>query len=213
MLGGRRVFNGLGVPGSDANRIADAEALAVFIQDTFSRGRWTVTPGVRVESIDLMRRDFGKSDPERTGAALEARGNDLTEVIPGVGAEYRLSDSTRLFAGVHRGFSPPSPSSTQEVGAEESVNYELGWRHRAGDTKAEIVGFYNDYDNLLGNDTLSTGGQGTGDQFNGGEVEVNGIEASFGIEVAARSAISSAGRVTSSADMRSASFSGTPIST
>ena len=189
MLGGRRIFNALGAPGSNANRIADAEAVAFFVQDTFSRGDWTVTPGVRVERIDLMRRDFGRDDAQRTGAVLETRRNDLTEVIPGFAVEYRLDDSNRLFAGVHRGFSPPSPSSSQQVEAEESVNYELGWRHRSGDLTAEIIGFYNDYDNLLGNDTLSTGGPGTGDQFNGGEVEVGGIEASLGIDLAVSPAV------------------------
>ncbi len=189
MLGGRRVFNELGVPGSNANRIADAEAVALFVQDTFSRGGWTVTPGVRIERIDLMRSDFGKADPQRIGASLETRRNDLTEIIPGIGVEYRLDESNRLFAGAHRGFSPPSPSSSRQVEAEESVNYELGWRHQAGAVRAEIIGFYNDYDNLLGNDTLSIGGKGTGDQFNGGEVEVRGIEASLGIDAFTSSAV------------------------
>ena len=130
MLGGRRVLDELGAPGSNANRIADAEALALFVQDTFSRGRWTFTPGVRVEWIDLERRDFGRADPARTGQALARRENEIREVIPGIGAELRLGEANSLFAGVHRGFSPPSPSSTREVEAEESVNYELGWRHR-----------------------------------------------------------------------------------
>jgi Fe(3+) dicitrate transport protein len=189
MHGGRRVLNGRGTPGSNANRIADAEALAVFVQDTWVRGQWTFTPGVRLEMIDLMRRDFGKADPERTGVALATRRNDLTEIIPGLGVEYAVDDSNRLFGGIHRGFSPPSPSSTQEVEAEESVNWELGWRHRSDRLQAELIGFYNDYDNLLGSDTLSTGGQGTGDQFNGGEVEVYGLEAGLGYELPTRRAI------------------------
>ena len=184
MSSGERVLTELGVPGSNANRIADAEALALFIQDTFSLGRWTLTPGLRIESIRLMRRDFGRSDPARTGARLALRDNDLTAVIPGIGADYRLDDAASLFLGVHRGFSPPSPSSTREVDVEESINYELGWRYRAGGSSAEVVGFFNDYDNLLGNDTVSTGGQGTSDQFNGGAVAVAGLEASFGIQLA-----------------------------
>jgi Fe(3+) dicitrate transport protein len=188
MLGGRRVFNRLGAPASNANRIADARALAFFVQETFSRGKWTLTPGVRVESIELRRRDFGKADPQRSGASLEIRRNDLTEVIPGFGAEYRLDDSNRLFAGVHRGFSPPSPGSSSNVDAEESINYELGWRRRGGALTAEIIGFYNDYDNLLGNDTLSTGGRGTGDQFNGGKVEVGGVEGGLGFDLPITSA-------------------------
>jgi Fe(3+) dicitrate transport protein len=189
MLGGLRVFNERGAPGSQANRIADAEAVAVFLQDSLSRGRWTLTPGVRVERIELVRRDFGSADAARTGTALALRRNDLTELIPGIGAEVRLDASNRLFAGIHRGFSPPSPGSTQQVEAEESVNYELGWRRRSGDLTAEVVGFYNDYVNLLGNDTVSTGGRGDGDQFNGGAVEVSGIEASFGVDLARRRAV------------------------
>jgi Fe(3+) dicitrate transport protein len=183
MLAGRRVFTELGAPGSNANRVADADAVAVFIEDTFSHGRWTLTPGVRVESIELMRRDFGKADPERTGSGLGQRRNDLTEIIPGFGAEYRLDDATLFFAGVHRGFSPPSPNSTEQADAEESLNFELGWRRRSAGLTAEVVGFFNDYDNLLGNDTQSTGGEGTGDQFNGGAVEVAGIEAGLAREL------------------------------
>ena len=196
MLGGRRGFNALGTPGSNANRIADAEALAFFVQDTLSRGRWTFTPGVRVERIDLRRRDFGKADPDRTGASLELRRNDLTEIIPGIGAELRLDDENRLVAGMHRGFSPPSPSSTQEVEAEESVNYEIGWRHRSGERTAELIGFFSDYDNLLGNDTVSTGGQGTGDQFNGGAVRVGGIEAGLATDLPAIAGVRLPARLT-----------------
>ena len=186
MVEGRRVLNSFGAPGSNANRIARARATALFVQDTLTRGPWTLTPGFRVESIDLERLDYGRGDPGRTGSDLRRRDNDLTEIIPGVGVAYRLGPSSRsasLFAGVHRGFSPPSPSSTQEVEAEESLNWELGWRHQKDHLNAELVGFFNDYENLLGNDTLSTGGPGTGDQFNAGEVRVSGLEAGLGMDL------------------------------
>jgi Fe(3+) dicitrate transport protein len=179
MRAGRRVFEASGAPGSHANRIASAEATALFVQDTIRLGRWTLTPGVRVESIDLMRRDFGKNDPGRSGASLEVRENSLTEVIPGFGASYALDDARQLFVGAHRGFSPPSPSSTEEVDAEESLNFELGFRFDRGSTSAEAIVFYSDYDNLLGTDTTSGGGSGTGDQFNGGAATVYGLETAY----------------------------------
>ncbi len=188
MLGGRRVLTELGAVGSQSNRIADARAVAFFAHGTLEFGRWTLTPGVRIESIELMRRDFGLSDPGRSGADLAQRGNDLTEVIPGLGIGFELGDSSNLVFGVHRGFSPPSPSSTEGVRAEESINYELGWRYRKGNRSAELIGFFNDYDNLLGNDTVSTGGGGTGGQFNGGEVEVAGLEAGLAVDLNGASA-------------------------
>jgi len=59
------------------------------------------------------------------------------------------------------------------------MNYELGTRFRIGSLESEVVGFFNDYANLLGRDTLSSGGQGTGDLFNGGSAEVRGLEVSL----------------------------------
>jgi Fe(3+) dicitrate transport protein len=103
--------------------------------------------------------------------------------MPGLGLHMDLGSGWGLVAGVHRGYSPPSPSSTEEVEPEESVNWELGVRWISGRSNFELVGFYNDYSNLLGTDTASGGGTGTGDQFNGGEVEVQGLELGFGREL------------------------------
>jgi Fe(3+) dicitrate transport protein len=178
--GGARVLNELGRPGSHANRIASAEALALFVEDTISIGRWTLTPGLRVESIDLERQDFGRDDPSRSGIELEVRSNSLTEVIPGLGVSYELSPHSNVIAGVHRGFSPPAPGSGGEVEAEESVNLEFGYRHVDRVNRVDVVAFYNDYDNLLGTDTLSGGGAGSGDQFNGGAAKVGGLELGLG---------------------------------
>ena len=182
MLGGRVIETATGDPGSQSNRIASASALALFVTDSISLGRWRLTPGMRYESIDLERRDFGTLDPLRTGSSLETRNNQVSEVIPGLGVSYVATDTTVLFVGVHKGFAPPVPGSGEEVEAERSVNYEVGARYRASRLSGELVGFYNDYDNLLGTDTLSSGGEGSGDQFNGGASRVLGIEASLAYE-------------------------------
>ena len=181
---GELFLTSLGAPGSNANRIGSAEAVALYLQDRISFGeKWTLTPGLRYETIDFQRLDYGKQDPLRTGDALKVRSNRVDELIPGVGIEYRLRDGWNVFAGVHRGFAPPGPSSTEEVEPETSVNYELGTRWRGGNLSWETIVFHNDYDNLLGADTLSTGGGGTGDFFNGGEVTVQGLEAALGVDL------------------------------
>jgi Fe(3+) dicitrate transport protein len=182
MLAGRRVLTALGVPGSQDNRVGEARAFSAFAQDVITMGRFTVSPGVRVEAIDLRRTDYARGDVARTGAGRVVRDNGLTELIPGLGLDYELGGSGRVFLGVHRGFAPPSPGSAEVVEAESSVNYELGYRWSSGSRRAEVIGFYNDYDNLLGTDTLSSGGGGTGDQFNGGAVAVRGVEAALSFE-------------------------------
>jgi len=166
-----------GAPGSQDNRVSSAEALAFFAQDTITAGRLTLTPGVRFESIDYEQKNFGRSDPRRTGAALAVRENGVDVWIPGLGASWRATGALLVFAGVHKGFAPPGPGRDADTEAEQSVNYELGLRTAGRPLALELVGFYNDYDNLLGADTLSSGGGGTGELFNGGEVEVIGLEA------------------------------------
>jgi Fe(3+) dicitrate transport protein len=185
MVDGRMSLTTTGSPASQANRINSAEALAFHAQDTITAGAFTIVPGVRFEHIDFERRDYGKLDPARSGADLEVRDTSVDEWIPGVGVTYELNPSSRLFAGVHRGFAPPGPGSDRETDPEESVNYELGYRHRGDVLGFELVGFYNDYDNLLGADTLSSGGSGEGDLFNGGEVVSRGLEASINHDLAA----------------------------
>jgi Fe(3+) dicitrate transport protein len=47
----------------------------------------------------------------------------------------------------------------------------------------EALGFFNDYSNLLGRDTLSSGGGDTGMAFNGGAARVAGLEAAASYEL------------------------------
>jgi Fe(3+) dicitrate transport protein len=184
MVDGRMVLTALGAPGSQANRVSSAQALAVFVQDRVSLGRWTVTPGVRFESIDFTRVDYAADDPGRS-APSRVRENGVDVWIPGLGVDYLLRDDMSLFAGVHKGFAPPGPGRSAETKPEESVNYELGWRWLGSPLGMQAVVFYSDYDNLLGRDTLSSGGSGSGDLFNGGQVEVEGLELSLDADLAA----------------------------
>jgi Fe(3+) dicitrate transport protein len=80
---------------------------------------------------------------------------------------------------VHRGFNPPGPGSSAKE--ESSLNIEVGTRYDRNGTSLEAIWFVNDYDNLVGTVTESTGGGGEiGDQFDGGEVVVSGLELSAG---------------------------------
>ncbi|WP_239990759.1 TonB-dependent receptor family protein [Marixanthomonas ophiurae] len=164
----------VGEKGSDANRISGAKALAAHLLYTLKVENLTLTPGLRYENITLTRRDYGTNDPSRTGQDLSIRENKVNVWIPGLGANYRFSNDFSVFGGVHKGFSPPSNTPGQN--AEESINYEVGTRISVKGLQGELVGFYNDYQNLLGSDLAATGGTGSLDQFNAGEVRVSGIE-------------------------------------
>jgi len=189
MVDGQMILTTSGEPGSQANRISDAEAWSFFVQDRIEAGRWTVTPGVRFESIDFTRTDFSTDDPDRT-EPTRVRENSVSEWIPGVGLTYEASSRVHVFGGVHKGFGPPGPGADEATEPESSVNYELGARVRTSSLSAQATAFVTDYDNILGRETLATGDEsGTGKVFNGGEVDVQGIELSLDYDPAAKAAM------------------------
>lgn len=171
------VLTDAGAPGSSSNRLSTAEAKALFVDTEIRHGRWILTPGARFEDVDMKRRDYAGTDPSRSLGPTRVRTNSVSAFIPGMGALYRLDDNWRLLAGVHKGFNPPAPGS--DAGEEDSLNVELGTRYSSEQFRFESIYFINDYDNLVGTVTASTGGGGQiGDQFDGGEVTVQGMELS-----------------------------------
>jgi Fe(3+) dicitrate transport protein len=184
MENGRMIQTSTGPIRSNANRISSADATAVYLQDTISAGKWRFVPGLRYENIGLKREDYGSNDPDRLGTTLQTNTQSLDVWIPGIGADYSFTDTVSAFAGVHKGFSPPGPSTKQGIKEEESIAYELGTNIVQGSLVSQVTGFLNDYDNLLGVDSLSSGGSGTGDQFNLGKALTYGLESSIRYDVA-----------------------------
>lgn len=170
-----------GEPGTESNRIQSARALAVFVQYGLKWGAWRATPGLRFENVQLRRRDYGKTDPSRTGRDLRNRKNEVSAWIPGVGLSYRFSSDLSSFVGIHKGFAPPGDK--EGTRPEESLNYETGIRFDRDGYRTEAVLFFNDYSNLLGSDLAAAGG--TGELVNGGEVNVVGAEMTAATDLSA----------------------------
>ncbi len=174
IVNGNMSLTSLGERGAQGNRISSANAFASFIMYKLKFNDFTLTPGLRYENIILQRDDFGSDDQFRTGIELSTRENKIDIFIPGIGFNYAFTNELSLFGGVHKGFSPPSNQPGQK--SEESINYELGSRFVFGELRGELIGFFNDYSNLLGSDLAATGGTGSLEQFNAGKVAVSGIE-------------------------------------
>ncbi len=160
--------------GSDSNVINSAEAIATYVLYKVTWNNLTITPGLRYENMTLTREDFGKNDSDRTGVDLAIRENKVDVFIPGIGANYKFNPDVSVFGGIHRGFAPPG--NKEGTDPEESLNFELGTRFNFFGITGELVGYYNDYSNLLGSDLAATGGSGNLDLFNAGAATVKGIE-------------------------------------
>jgi Fe(3+) dicitrate transport protein len=184
MQNGIMILTRAGVPGTQSNRVGSATALSMFVQNKIELDRWTFKPGLRFENIWFTNRNYGTTDLQRTGSNLSETKYTTNVFIPGIGITFQASDNLTIISGVHRGFSPPSPSSSSETVSESSVNYELGARLANQVLQAEIIGFYNNYSNLLGSDLAAGGGAGSTAQFNAGEVEVFGLEVTANLDFA-----------------------------
>jgi Fe(3+) dicitrate transport protein len=162
---------------------ATAEALALFVHEDLRLGRVHVLPGARVETIRTQL-DIAE---DRTGPVTTPPDDPITRtvVLPGLGVLGQVGEYVDVFAGAYRGFSPVAPGQPEEVQAELSWNTEAGLR--AGDEflHGELVGFFNDYDNISGACTFSGGctDDQVGQQFNGGSVHVAGLESVAGVDV------------------------------
>ncbi|MEO0557724.1 MAG: TonB-dependent receptor [Bacteroidota bacterium] len=132
----------------------ETTALAVFAQQRLDFGRLSITPGLRVELFEQERVDRLK------GSILDDKATLV--LLPGLGLNASLSDATKVFAGVHRGFTPPSSGALTvvdfgnsaddgglDVEAEKSWNVELGVRTNGPLVQAEVAGFYLHIEDLV----------------------------------------------------------------
>jgi Fe(3+) dicitrate transport protein len=173
--GGSRLGADSGAPGSTSNRVTEGRATALFVQHQMRYGNWTLIPGLRHEDISIRRTDFqAGADPDR-GVVTGTRRNDTSVTTGGIGLVRDLPSGAAAFVGVHQGFAPPGADAS--LPEERSVNYEAGLRYSIGAFDLEVIGFLSAYDNLIGTCTASSGGGcEIGDRFDGGKVDIRGLE-------------------------------------
>ena len=171
MESGNLIDNGIDYPSKVQNH-AESQAVSLYASNRFYINQLEIELGVRYEDIE----------GDLTNHMLAVtKSNDQSKVLPGLSALWGLSESTSLFAGVHKGYSPRSPGSSADE-AEESTNYEYGLRYNQENRGFEIVGFHSDYENLLGRCRVSDFGCNPGEEFSGGEVKISGAELSGSLQ-------------------------------
>ncbi|MCP4320582.1 MAG: TonB-dependent receptor [Alteromonadales bacterium] len=156
-----------------------ATAIAAFANANVALEQFHFTFGVRVEHIEGEAIDYLKGDDNNHGKVSK---NNDTVVLPGAGLFYQLTQNQGVLFGVNKGYVPNSPGQEGNISPEESWNYEFGWRYSNEAIQGEVIGFYNDYSNLKAACTFSSVcTQELDQEFNGGEVDVYGLEASSSI--------------------------------
>tara|TARA_R110000751_G_scaffold98096_4_gene190888 strand:+ start:45444 stop:47669 length:2226 start_codon:yes stop_codon:yes gene_type:complete len=145
-------------------------AIAAFVNSKIQFGNLHTSFGIRLENIEGESNDY---------VAQSLQTNSDTVVLPGAGAFYQITPALGILVGVNKGFVPNSPGEESDIEPEESWNYELGLRASVAQWQIEAIGFFNDYSNLKGSCTFSSGCDVELDvEFNGGEVDIYGAELS-----------------------------------
>lgn len=165
-----------------------ANGVSVFAQNRFTIGkRFTITPGVRYEHysyeriITRARINGIPTDVDRRGKG------EVSAFIPGLGITFSPVNNLTIFAGAHRGFSPPrvkdavaSSGVPVQLDAEKSWNYEFGARYaNSKGFNAEATFFTLDFENQIIPATQSGGATST--LINAGETLHRGIELQAGM--------------------------------
>lgn len=182
-------------PGSGLleDNLRTTDALAGFVQARLGGLSWSVTPGLRVEHIDITRTN---RRPLADHPAGVSGATSLTEVIPGIGATVVPRDRLTLFAGMHRGFAPPrnedlisnTTGGVLELDPERSWNYELGARWVADRTwSVEVTLFRMDFENQIVPASVAGGTGAT--LTNGGRTLQQGAELDLHGELPSRGAL------------------------
>lgn len=150
--------------------------------------RLSLTSGVRMEMFndtrDIRRSRFTINDVSgvlRDTSIIAS--NFMSQIIPGAGFNWSISENASVFGGAHKGFSPPRTKDAistagvvHELDAEQSWNYELGLRGGKGKIfNYEITGFYMDFSNQVIPVAEHAGGIGAG-VTNGGATVHRGVE-------------------------------------
>ena len=152
-----------------ADVFQSASSLALFAQNRFDlNDQLSITPGVRAEMYEQFTDDLKSTK--------DGRSNN-TEYTPGVGATWQLTPQAQLYGGVYSAFSPPYNSTSivsgqdLNLGAERSVNMEIGLRGKHQKWSYEVTAFRMDFDNQV----IRANSNG-GDPSNGGKTLHQGLE-------------------------------------
>lgn len=98
------------------------KAASAFVQNEFTSGPWTITPGLRFESVDIWARNTNDYRTSR----------DFTEVLPALSASYLVTPETSVFANVQTSFQPPAANSIDLSGNPQDLEAQYAWMVEAG---------------------------------------------------------------------------------
>ncbi|WP_324953666.1 TonB-dependent receptor family protein [Oligoflexus sp.] len=147
-----------------------AEAWSAYVWDTYTLGDWRLSGGLRQEWVTIEEDDFSAANDDAV--------NKRSASMPGIGVFHQINGNLGWLLGVYRGMGLAAADDKGSGKAEESINYESGFRFMQDKTLVDLIGYWNDYRNIKGTCSVSEGcGTATRDiSYDGGEALIYGLE-------------------------------------
>lgn len=161
---------------TDTRNTETSKVWSVYGQNTLNWEKLSLTTGLRGEFINAEYRNL------MPGKETDWLNKSSRIWLPSISAFYQVSENLGVLFGVHEGHVPTSPQQHPSIQPEKSLNYELGLRYADNGTSVDLIGFFNDYDNLKESCTFSASTtciEKVDEEYNGGEVDIYGLEASL----------------------------------
>ncbi|TKB53073.1 TonB-dependent hemoglobin/transferrin/lactoferrin family receptor [Ferrimonas aestuarii] len=139
---------------------ASSSTYGFYLQDQITLGKLTVTPGVRYDNTEMKP----EIDEYYHGGFDEFKNHSSDALTWRLGTVYKFNDNVSTFFQFAQGFRSPDLKemyyaedsgrgyallANPDLEAEESDSYELGLRLNNNWGSAELVAFYNQYDNFI----------------------------------------------------------------
>lgn len=154
-------------PEKTKGNLDETTAVAIFLEDEIQFNQLALRPGIRYEFLEY----------QRTTAAGTTTSGDANLIMGGMGANYDIDGENSFFGGIYQGMSPPNVGGyLNGTKAEKSLGFEIGYRKRTENFRAELVAFHTAFDDLI----TPTVGIETGNvvnDTNGGKANTYGLEA------------------------------------
>jgi Fe(3+) dicitrate transport protein len=126
-------------------------AHAFYIDDRIDFGNWTITPGVRHESISSFNNVYTLVNSRITNAITPTIDSD--EWLPTLSLMYRMNERWSLFANAGVSFGPQQyaqlAQSTTNLHPEKAKTYEIGTHYKGEAWSGELTLFNIDFDKEL----------------------------------------------------------------
>ncbi|MCA6439284.1 MAG: TonB-dependent receptor [Chitinophagaceae bacterium] len=141
---------------------------ALFVEHIFRiADRWMIIPGIRYEWLKGSSAGRNGYTSGGTEITLQNISRDRSFILTGLGTEYQITQSTKLYANIAQAYRPiqfanlQAPPTTDVVDPDlkdaKGYNIDLGYRGKLKDfLQFDISGFYLQYDNRVG--TISVSG-------------------------------------------------------